>query len=172
MRALFTSLALTAVLSAPAFAQQMDNADISAMKQIAQSNLNEVAAGKTGVSKAQSPDVKSFAQKMIDEHTKMFEEISALAKRKDVSIPKDANMKDMAQMKLIERKSGADFDREFMEHMVKEHETALKDVEAIAAKAKDADFKEALQKAAPKIQEHLAHAQRLAKGAAAGASSK
>lgn len=172
MRALFTTLALTAALSAPAFAQKMDNDDISAMKQIAQSNLNEVAAGKTGVSKAQSPDVKSFAQKMIDEHTKMFEEISALAKRKDVSIPKDANMKDMAQMKLIERKSGADFDREFMEHMVKEHETALKDVEAIAAKAKDADFKAALQKATPKIKEHLEHAQRLAKGAAAGASSK
>jgi len=173
MRALFTTLALASVLSAPVFAQsKMDNDDASAMKQIAQANLNEISAGKAGVSKAQSPDVKSFAQKMVDDHTKMYEEMKALAARKDVSLPKDANMKDMAQMKLMERKSGADFDREFMEHMVKEHEQTLKDVQAIAAKAKDADFKAALQKATPKIQEPLAHAQRLAKSAAAGSSSK
>jgi putative membrane protein len=173
MRPLFTALALTAVLSAPVLAQdKMSNDDASAMKQVAQANLNEISAGKTGVEKAQSPDVKQFAQKMIDEHSRMLEEMKALAKRKDVALPQDANMKDMAQMKLMERKSGADFDREFMEHMVKEHEKTLKDVQNIAAKAKDAEFKAALQKATPKIKEHLELAQRISKSAAAGSSSK
>ena len=171
MRTFITAFALGAALALPAFAQnKMDNDDVSAMKQLAQANLNEIAAGKTAAGKAQSADVKSFAQKMVDEHSKMLEEMRSLAKKKDVALPQDANMKDMAQMKLMERKSGAEFDQAFMEHMVKEHEQALKDAQNIASKAKDADFKAAVQKAEPKIKEHLELAQRISKGAAAGSS--
>ena len=173
MRPLISALALAALLSAPAFAQnKMDNDDASALKQVVQANLNEVAAGKTAQSKAQSPDVKSFAQKMVTDHGKMAEELTALAKKKDVSVPQDANMKDMAQMKLMERKSGAEFDQAFMEHMVKDHEQTLKDVQDIAAKVKDSELKAALQKATPKIKDHLELAQRISKSAAAGSSSK
>ena len=173
MRPFITALALAATLSAPAFAEdKMSNDDASAMKQVAQSSLNEIAAGKKGAEKAQSPDVKSFAQKMVDDHTKMFEDLRALAKTKGVALPQDANMKDMAQMKMIERKSGAEFDKDYMEHMVKDHEKDLKDLESLAAKVKDAQFKAALQKATPKIKEHLELAQRLSKSAAAGSSSK
>jgi len=173
MRPFITALALAATLSAPAFAEdKMSNDDASAMKQVAQSSLNEIAAGKKGAEKAQSPDVKSFAQKMVDDHTKMFEDLRALAKTKGVALPQDANMKDLAQMKMIERKSGAEFDKDYMEHMVKDHEKDLKDLESLAAKVKDAQFKAALQKATPKIKEHLELAQRLSKSAAAGSSSK
>ena len=173
MRPLISAVALTAVLSVPAFAaDKMDNADVSAMKQLAQANLSEIAAGKAATEKAQSPDVKSFGQKMVDDHTKMLEDLRALAKRKDVALPQDADVKDMAQMKLMERKSGAEFDQAYMEHMVKDHEKDVKDTENIAAKAKDAEFKAAVQKAHAKIQEHLQLAQRISKSAAAGSSSK
>jgi len=170
MRPFITAIALAAALSTPAFAQKMDNNDASAMKQLAQGNLNEIAAGKTAQSKAQSPDVKNFGQKMVTDHGRMLEDLRSLAKKKDVALPQDANMKDMAQMKLMERKSGADFDREFMEHMVKDHEKDLKDVQDIAAKAKDPEFKAAVQKAIPTIRSHLELAQRISKGAAAGSS--
>ena len=173
MRPIITVLALSAALSAPAFAQnKMDNGDISAMKQLAQANLSEIAAGKTAAEKAQSPDVKKFGQKMVDDHTKMLEDLRSLAKKKNVALPQDADVKDMAQMKVMEHKSGAEFDKAYMEHMVKDHEKDLKDVQNIAGKAKDPEFKAAVQKAEPKIKEHLALAQRLSKGAAAGSSSK
>ena len=173
MRPILTAIALTAALSTSAFAQnKMDNDDISAMKQLAQANLSEIAAGKTAAEKAQSPDVKKFGQKMVDDHTKMLEDLRALAKKKSVALPQDANVKDMAQMKLMERKSGAEFDKDYMEHMVKDHEKDVKDTQNIAAKAKDPEFKAAVQKANAKIKEHLALAERISKGAAAGSSSK
>jgi putative membrane protein len=78
----------------------------------------------------------------------------------------------MAQMKIMEHKSGAEFDKDYMEHMVKDHEKDVKDTQNIAAKAKDPEFKAAVQKANAKIKEHLALAERISKGAAAGASSK
>ena len=166
-----TALALSAVLSVPALAQQkMDNDDAAALKRIAQANLNEVAAGKLGAEKAASPDVKRFGQKMIDDHGKMAQELKSLAQSKGVPVAESTGLTDMAKLKLLERKSGADFDKEFMDHMVKEHELTAKDVEATAAKAKDAEFKAALQKALPKIKEHLAEAKRLQASAAAGGS--
>jgi putative membrane protein len=168
------ALALSALLSIPgAFAQsqKMDNNDAAALKQLAQANLNEVEAGKVGISKGQSPDVKQFGQKMVDDHGRMYEDLKSLAKRKDVAVPDKASLKDLAQMKLMERKSGAEFDRAYMEHMVKDHEKDLADAQNIAAKAKDAEFKAAVQQAIPTIEEHLKLAQRIVQGAAAGSSS-
>jgi len=166
-----TAFAFSALLSVPVLAQKMDNNDAAALKQLAQANLNEVEAGKLGAGKAQSPAVKQFGQKMVDDHGKMYEELKSLAKRKDVAVPDKASLKDLAQLKLLERKSGADFDREYMDHMVKDHEEALKDAQALAAKAKDAEFKAAVQKAVPVIQQHLQMAQQISKSAAAGSSS-
>ena len=86
-------------------------------------------------SKAQNPEVKSFAQKMVDDHGKMLEDLKSLAKSKGVALPDNAPMKEMAQSKLLEHKSGAEFDKDYMEHMVKDHEKDMKDTESIAAKA-------------------------------------
>src|SRR3989442_123872 len=157
-----TALALSAFLSVPAFAQKMDNNDAAAMKQLAQDNLNEIEVGKLAASKAQRPDVKQFGQKMADDHARMFEELKRLAKIKDVAMPDKAALKDLAQNKVLERKSGADFDREFMAHMVKGYEKALLEANATAAKAKDPDFKSAAQQAVYNIKEHLQLAKRIA----------
>jgi len=174
MRSLVSLLAAAALVSAPAFAQIMksdqkiDNADAAAMKQLAQANLNEIEAGKAAVSKAQSPDVKKFAQKMVDDHTQMLNDLKSLALQKSVSLPQSASIKDMAQMKLMERSSGAEFDKKYMDEMVKDHQKDAKEVQDLAAKTKDSDFKAALQKASTKINEHLQLAQRIASSSAAG----
>ena len=173
MRFLVSTVALAAFLAAPAFAQQkMSNDDQAAMKQLASDNLAEINAGKMAASKAQSPDVKKFAQQMVQDHTKMLEDLKSMAKSKGVALPDNAPIKDTAQAKLLERKSGAEFDKDFMEHMVKDHEKAVKETENVAAKAQDPQFKSAVQQANAKIREHLQMAQRLAQGAAAGSSSK
>ena len=174
MRSLVSLFAAAALISTPAFAQilksdqKIDNADAAAMKQLAQANLNEIEAGKTAASKASSPDVKRFAQKMVDDHTQMLNDLKTLAQQKSVSLPQSASIKDMAQMKLMQRSSGAEFDKKYMEGMVKDHQEALKEVQDLAAKTKDADFKAALQKASTRVSEHLQMAQRIASASAAG----
>lgn len=177
MRSLVSVFAIgalaAAVTSAPAFAQlksdqKIDNADAAAMKQLAQANLNEIEGGKMAASKAQSPEVKQFAQKMVDDHGKMLEDLKNLAQRKSVALPQSASLKDMAQMKIMERSSGADFDKKYMAEMVKDHEKDLKDVRDLATKAKDAEFKAAVQEASGKINEHLQLAQRIANSSATG----
>jgi len=179
MRALatITAIAAAALLSVPAFAQfkkssdqKIDNADAAAMKQLAQANLNEVESGKAAAAKAQNPEVKQFAQKMVTDHQQMYNELLSLAKQKGVALPQSGSLKEKAQSKLAERASGADFDKKYMEEMVKDHQKDVQDAQNIAAKAKDPEFKRAVEKAHAKIQEHLQMAQSIASktGAAAG----
>src|SRR3954468_18497821 len=129
------AMVLGAVLAAPAaYAQilkksdqKIDNADASAMKQLAQSNLNEIEGGKAAASKAQSPDVKQFAQKMVDDHTQMLNDLKTLAQKKSVSLPDSGSLKDKAQMAWMEHTAGGDFDKKYMEEMVKDHQKDLKE---------------------------------------------
>jgi putative membrane protein len=152
-----TLLALAAgvLIAAPAFAQKMENADQAALKQLAQANLAEIKAGQMGASKAQNADVKKFAQKMADDHQIMLNDLKTLAKSKDVALPQDVNARDFAEMKKLEHASAGDFDRKYMDEMVKDHEKDLQAAKNIAAKAKDAQFKSAVEHASAKIQEHL-----------------
>src|SRR5205814_5712922 len=113
------AIALGVVLAVPAaYAQVMkksdqkiDNTEAAAMKQLAQANLSEIEGGKAAAAKAQSPDVKQFAQQMATDHQQMLQELETLAKSKGVALPQSGSFKDKAEMKLMERASGADFDK-------------------------------------------------------------
>jgi putative membrane protein len=176
MRSLVSLFAAGALVALPAFAQiksdqKIDNADAAAMKQLAQANLNEIDSGKAAASKAQSPDVKQFAQKMVDDHTQMLNDLKALAQKKSVSLPDSGSLKDKAEMAWMEHTSGGDFDKKYMDEMVKDHQKDVKDTQDLMSKAKDPDFKAAVQKAHAKISEHLQMAQRIASSSAAGSTS-
>jgi putative membrane protein len=130
--------------------------------QIAQSDLAEVQAGKMGVSKATSPEVKKFAQSMVDDHGKHLSELRSMAKTKGMQLPSTPAKKHQNAMKKLESASGAEFDKLFMQQMVKDHEDALKLVQETAKNAKDAELKADAEKTAPVIQKHLDEAKRIA----------
>jgi putative membrane protein len=130
--------------------------------QIAQSDMAEVQAGKMGVSKATSPEVKKFAQSMVEDHGKHLSELRTMAKTKGMQLPSTPAKKHQDAMKKLESASGAEFDKLFMTQMVKDHEDALKLVQDTAKKAKDAELKADAEKTAPVIQKHLEEAKRIA----------
>ena len=137
-------------------------ADAKHANRIAQSDLAEVQAGKLGVSKASSPEVKKFAQSMVDDHGKHLGELRAMAKTKGMQLPSAPAKKHQQAMKKLESASGAEFDKLFMTQMVKDHEDALKLVQDTAKNAKDPELKADAEKTAPVIQKHLEEAKRIA----------
>ncbi|HYI86076.1 MAG TPA: DUF4142 domain-containing protein [Burkholderiales bacterium] len=171
-RQVFLAAVATAALVAFATAPVAQEAkkDVSAKKnvsdkqahQIAQADLAEVQAGKLGVSKASSPEVKKFAQSMVDDHGKHLSELRSMAKTKGMQLPSAPAKKHQAAMKKLQSASGAEFDKRFMTQMVKDHEDALKLVQDTAKNAKDAELKADAEKTAPVIQKHLDEAKRIA----------
>jgi putative membrane protein len=140
------------------------NADAKRMQQLAQDNMAEIEAGKVAVQKAQDPKVKEFAQKMVDDHTKLLDDLQKLAQSKNVDLPTAPDAKHEKALQKLQSQSGPKFDREYMKAMVKDHRQALKLVQRTAKSAKDADLKASAEQAAPEIQDHLKMAQDLAKG--------
>src|SRR3954466_8519574 len=139
-----------------------DRGDRKHFQQIAQANMGEVQAGKLAQTKASSDEVKKFAQHMVDDHSKMLKEQQSMAQAKGVSLPKEPAKADKSALKKLQSASGDQFDRSYMQQMVKDHEKALKIVQETAKGAKDPELKQAAQKAAPEIEKHLQMAKQIA----------
>lgn len=153
-------------------AGQLEKADARSMREMAEANLAEVAAGKMAAGKASSDEVKKYAQHMVDDHGKQLQELQALAAKKGVELPSEPSKQHQAAMKKLESASGDQFDRAYMEQMVRDHRDTLKLVERTAKRAKDTELKASAEKAAPDVRKHLEMAQQIAgaKGASSGAS--
>jgi putative membrane protein len=140
----------------------LDRADRRHFREIAQANMAEVEAGKLAQGKASSDEVKKFAQHMVEDHSRMLEEQETMAQSKAVSLPKAPAKAEKSALKKLQSESGAQFDRSYMQQMVKGHEKALKLVQDTANSAKDPQLKQAAEKAAPEVQQHLDMAKQIA----------
>lgn len=65
----------------------LSRADQSFLKKAAENGLAEVESSKVAAEKAQNPEVKKFAQHMVDEHTKANQELKQLAQSMASSFP-------------------------------------------------------------------------------------
>lgn len=138
-----------------ASAQTLNKSDTDRLNAIAQANIAEVAAGKMALEKSSNPEVKQFAQMMIDDHGKGLDETRKVASAKNVTPPAqpDAAHKKMAAD--LQKLSGAAFDKEYVSKAgVADHakvHAALKDD---IAQAQDADVKALATKLEPIVAHH------------------
>jgi putative membrane protein len=121
----------------------------------AQGGLSEVELGRLAVQRGSNPAVKSFGQRMIEDHSRANDELKAIATKKNIDLPKDLNSDQKSMMDKLSKLSGAEFDKEYMSDMVKDHEADAKEFENQANKGTDADIKAFAAKTLPMIQRHL-----------------
>lgn len=156
----------TADESAPQSGQRGDAAFVN---MTAQANLAEIDAGRLAVKKASNPDVKRFAQRMIDDHTQANSELSDLAHKKGFDMPTqadEAHQKDAARLADM---NGAEFDRSYMAAMVSDHQKVVSMFEKYSGEATDPDVRAFARKMLPTLRDHLKMARELS-GKLAGSS--
>jgi putative membrane protein len=141
----------------------LSSGDKKAMMDMAQADINEVAAGKIAVGKAQSPDVKAYAQQMIDDHTAALTKVQAVAQQKGVTLPTEPDSAHKAMAAKMEKMSGDAFDKAYMQNGgVKDHTMVHTKLMSDAKKIKDADVKALADQHAPVVEQHLKSAQQMA----------
>ena len=140
---------------------KMDNQEF--VKKAGAAGAAEVAAGKLGAQKATSPEVKAYAQKMVTDHTKANKELMAAAKSKNLEVPTEPDMMHKGMMEKFERQQAdADFDHDFMQQMVRDHEAVVELFQnASTDTGVDAELRGWAKKTLPHLQEHLKEAQAL-----------
>lgn len=132
------------------------HADAAFMKKAAEAGLAEVEASKLAASKASNTQVKSFAQQMVDDHSKANDELKALAASKGVTLPTEPSMAQKAKLKLLQGADGANFDKRYAESFgLKAHEDTVSLFQKESQKAKDPEVKAWAEKTLPTLQHHL-----------------
>ncbi len=121
----------------------------------------EIAAGRMAVEKTKNAEVKQFAQQMIAEHTKAANELKALAAKKNFTPPTDLDAEHKTMADSMMKMAGADFDRDYMNGQVADHEKTVALFEAQANGGTDADAKAFAAKTLPTLKMHLEMARKL-----------
>jgi putative membrane protein len=116
-------------------------ADKTFVHDMAIANMAEVELGKLAPERSQDNEVKKFAQLMIDDHTKSLDSLKAIAAQYNVDVPADLDGKHARMRDKIAKWHGNEFDRNYMDAMVDEHEDVLDTLDGRVDEAKLAEYK-------------------------------
>jgi putative membrane protein len=144
-----------------------DDADF--MVKAASGGMMEVELGRMALQKATSSQVKKFAQQMVDDHTKTNEELKALAAKKNITLPTTPGDEAQEHINDLAKYSGAEFDKEYLELMHKDHQEDLDLFKEAAEDAEDAEVKAFAAKTLPVLQTHHQMAEQMEDGTAKNA---
>lgn len=130
----------------------------------ANAGLAEVAIGQLASEKATNAKVKDFAKMMVTDHTKANDELAAIAKTKNITLPSAPDEDHQKKKTELAAKSGAEFDKAYVDAMVSGHKKVESLFEDASKNCKDADLKAFAVKTLPVIQHHLAEIEAIQKG--------
>jgi putative membrane protein len=143
---------------AAAQSTKMTAQDFTAMA--ASSDMMELQSSEMALQKAQSAEVKEFAEMMIKDHTTASQELKAAASTDGATVPTEMLPKHAEQVQALTGESGEDFDEAYIEAQVAAHKEALNLMQSYA-EAGEGATKAHAAKTAPIIQMHLEHVQKI-----------
>ena len=148
---------------ATAHKSTLSSGDKKFIEKAAEGGMAEVELGKLASQKAQSAEVKQFGERMVKDHSAANDKLKQIASQKGVTPPSEMDSSTKREYDKLSNLSGAQFDREYIGHMVSDHEKDIKEFKSEEKSAQDADVKSFAQNTLPTLEEHL----RLAKSAEA-----
>lgn len=121
----------------------------------ANGGLAEVALGKLAQTKATNAQVKNFADMMVTDHSKANDELMAIAKTKNITLPAAPDADHQKKLDDLSKLSRKDFDKAYVDAMVDGHKKTLDLMQKAAKDCADPDLKAFAAKTAPVVQTHL-----------------
>jgi putative membrane protein len=159
------ALALVVALSAsPALAQsakheaakaKLSKLDRSFATHAMSGGQLEVELGQAAERQAGSDAVRSFGQRMVQDHSANNQQLQAVAQRLGLSQPAQLPADERRQVDRLTALNGPDFDAAYMQQMVKDHEKDIKAFEKEARSGANPELKGYAQQSLPVLQQHL-----------------
>jgi putative membrane protein len=120
----------------------------------ASSNMFEIESSRLALEKAQGEAVRSFAQKMIDDHTAAGEKFAQAARDAGVEVPSGMSEADSAKLEVLS--TSEDFDKAYLAAQVEAHDAAVKLFEGFAADGPEGQLRDFAAETLPTLQGHQA----------------
>jgi putative membrane protein len=143
---------------AAAKSAKISSADRTFIERAASGGMLEVELGNMAQQRGQSAQVKEYGAQMVKDHTKANEELKTIASAKGVQVPAKLASDHQKVMDRVSKANGAEFDREYMKHMVDDHKKTVAEFQK-ASKSKDTEIAGFATKTLPTLEQHLKQAQ-------------
>ena len=138
---------------------------------MAMADMAEIEMARMAQSKSQNDQVKSFAQQMIDDHTKALTDVQQLAQTRGVTLPSGLDRAHRAKADKLAKLSGDAFDQAYMAQAgVSDHKKNHSHLRTTQSRARDPEVKALAARTMPIVGQHLNAAQQLHQNTARGRS--
>ena len=166
MKAILVGLLGCGALCLPATAQNAGAAattDQAFVDLAGQTDMTEAHLGQMAAEQASSQDVKDFAQMLVTDHTADYTQLTAVATKAGLTVPKGLDAKQEKMIAPFEKLHGKAFDRRFAHDMAAGHQAAIAAYNKESRDGQNADLKAYATQTLPTLQKHESAAQALGK---------
>jgi len=121
----------------------------------ATANKFEIDSSKLALDHAQNEDVKNFAQRMIDDHTKAGDDLKAAVKDANagIDVPDELDQAHKDQLDKLQA-ANTDFDRQYVDMQVKAHDDAVNLFQGYADSGDNDKIKQFAANTLPTLKDH------------------
>jgi putative membrane protein len=135
-------------------AQEITSSDKTFLIDSTKGSIAEINFAKLALQKSKDPNVREFAKRMIKDHQMLITDMKPLEEKFGVKAPSGPPLADHAKYMELKMKSGTDFDRAYVEAMVKDHHDDLQAFIDEQNKTSNPDLKAAVAKGEDVIRQH------------------
>jgi len=112
---------------------------------------------------AANPAVREFATEIVKDHQKFADELATHAKNQGVATTTELSREGQADVDRLSKLQGAEFDKEYVDKMIKGHQKAIDFCEGQVKTATSPDLKKCSQERLTVLNDHLNRAKEIAK---------
>jgi len=129
--------------------------DQAFLRDASQGNLTEIENARLALKSAASDEVRRYAQRILDDHTRNQSDLRGVAQKAGVDLPNDIDSHHHDMQTQLTRLSGSDFDREYIRMMISDHQKDISKFEDAARNSKDSEVRDFASKTLPTLRDHL-----------------
>lgn len=145
----------TGLASAREAATPADSGEISFMEDAARGGMMEVALGKLAEQKAHVQRIQDFAHMIVYDHSHANGGLRAAASGLNVKLPDSLDAAAGQQKDRLSAMKGTDFDRSYMQLMVKDHQKDIQEFRDMLPRIKHTALKHWVSSSLPMLEKHL-----------------
>ena len=134
-------------------AVEKTDADFSV--EAANGNMTEIQLAGLAKTKAVNKRVRDFAAMMLEDHNKINAELKRIATAKNITLPEALSDETKNEIERLSKKEKTEFDRAYMNMMVKDHKNDVAEFKRMAKDSKDPALRAFVKETLPILQKHL-----------------
>jgi|SRR5581483_3887011 len=149
------ALALAFTFTPARAADRLGQNDSSFVTKAAEGGMAEVQMAELAKTKAQNQAVKDLANRIYTDHTTANNKLKSLVTKDNMTMPTALDAKAQAEYNKLQNLSGAEFDKEYVNHQIKDHKEDIVLFQHEADHGTNTDVKSWASENLPTLREHL-----------------